>query len=129
MNVLTKDVPRLDPNDPKGSLEQIYNYLFEIMEQIDFTLSRQGIQLGRVKLPETAKQVEQIAGDVNGLSSSVAVLTGTVSVVNDKTSQALEAAAAADGKAVQAGTLTQQAMDAVTALAERVKALEEKGEN
>ena len=58
MNVLTKDVPRLDQNDPKGSLEQIYNYLHEIMEQIDYTLSRQGIQLGKVKLPETAKQVE-----------------------------------------------------------------------
>lgn len=78
MNVLTKDVPRLDQNDPKGSLEQIYNYLHEIMEQIDYTLSRQGIQLGKVKLPETAKQVEQIAGQVNGLGSSVAVLDGTV---------------------------------------------------
>ena len=126
MNVLTKDVPRLDQNDPKGSLEQIYNYLHEIMEQIDYTLSRQGIQLGKVKLPETAKQVEQIAGQVNGLGSSVAVLDGTVRGVNDKVAQAQ---AAADGKAEQAMTLARQAMDAVSALTERVKVLEEKGEN
>ena len=39
------------------------------------------------------------------------------------------AAAAADGKAEQAMTLARQAMDAVSALTERVKVLEEKGEN
>lgn len=133
MNVLTKDVPKLDPNDPKGSLEKIYNYLFDIMEQIDYTLSRQGIQLGKVSLPATAKQIEQIAGQVSGLSSNVSVLSGTVNVVNDKATAAGTAAAAADGKAQQALTAAQtadskaqQAQNDLEALAARVTALENK---
>ncbi len=138
MNVLTKDVPKLDPNDPKGSLEKIYNYLFDIMEQIDYTLSRQGIQLGKVSLPATAKQIEQIAGQVSGLNSNVSVLSGTVNVVNDKASDAIDAAAAADGKAAQAmdaatmadgkaaqaAALAQQAKNDLEELAARVTALE-----
>lgn len=129
MNVLAKDVPKLDYNDPVGSLEKIYNYLFEIMEQIDYTLSRQGIQLGKVSLPTTAKEIEQIAGQVNGLASNVAVLTGTVSVVNDKTGQAIQTADTADEKAEKALTKAQQALDDLAALINRVTELEQKGEN
>ena len=47
MNVLKNNVPKLDYSDPSGSLQKIYNYLYEVMEQIDYTLSRQGIQLGK----------------------------------------------------------------------------------
>lgn len=103
MNVLNKNVPTLDYNDPQGSLKKIYDYLYEIMEQIDYTLSRQGIQLGKVNLPATATQVKQLEGQLNGLSSSVAVLAGTVSVVN--------------GKADKNG-------EAITALEKRIAALE-----
>lgn len=84
MNVLKNNVPKLDYSDPSGSLQKIYNYLYEVMEQIDYTLSRQGIQLGKVNVPATAKQIEQLEGKVNGLSSSLAVISGTVSVVNSK---------------------------------------------
>lgn len=117
-------MPKLDPNDPKGSLEKIYNYLFDIMEQIDYTLSRQGIQLGKVSLPATAKEIEQIAGQVSGLISNMAVLAGTVTVANDKASQAADMAQTATGKAETAAELARQAMEKIAALTARVETLE-----
>lgn len=85
MDVLTKNVPVLDPDDTAGSLQKIYDYLFSTMEQIDYTLSRQGIQLGKVNLPATSVQVKQLEGQVNALSSSTAMLSGRVSAISMKT--------------------------------------------
>lgn len=119
MNVLKNNVPKLDYSDPSGSLQKIYNYLYEVMEQIDYTLSRQGIQLGKVNVPATAKQIEQLEGKVNGLSSSLAVLSGTVSVVNSKADTLTDRMTGLDNTAGQIQA-------ELSALDERVTALEEK---
>lgn len=119
MNVLKNNVPKLDYSDPSGSLQKIYNYLYEVMEQIDYTLSRQGIQLGKVNVPATAKQIEQLEGKVNGLSSSLAVLSGTVSVVNSKADTLTDRMTGLDKTAGQIQA-------ELSALDERVTALEEK---
>lgn len=119
MNVLKNNVPKLDYSDPSGSLQKIYNYLYEVMEQIDYTLSRQGIQLGKVNVPATAKQIEQLEGKVNGLSSSLAVLSGTVSVVNSKADTLTDRMTGLDN------TVGQIQVE-LSALDERVTALEEK---
>lgn len=119
MNVLKNNVPKLDYSDPSGSLQKIYNYLYEVMEQIDYTLSRQGIQLGKVNVPATAKQIEQLEGKVNGLSSSLAVISGTVSVVNSKADTLTDRMTGLDNTAGQIQA-------ELSALDERVTALEEK---
>lgn len=119
MNVLKNNVPKLDYSDPSGSLQKIYNYLYEVMEQIDYTLSRQGIQLGKVNVPATAKQIEQLEGKVNGLSSSLAVLSGTVSVVNSKADTLTDRMTGLDN------TVGQIQVE-LSELDERVTALEEK---
>lgn len=119
MNVLKNNVPKLDYSDPSGSLQKIYNYLYEVMEQIDYTLSRQGIQLGKVNVPATAKQIEQLEGKVNGLSSSLAVISGTVSVVNSKADTLTDRMTGLDNTAGQIQA-------ELSALDDRVTALEEK---
>lgn len=119
MNVLKNNVPKLDYSDPSGSLQKIYNYLYEVMEQIDYTLSRQGIQLGKVNVPATAKQIEQLEGKVNGLSSSLAVLSGTVSVVNSKADTLTDRMTGLDNT-------VGQIQAELSALGDRVTALEEK---
>ena len=119
MNVLKNNVPKLDYSDPSGSLQKIYNYLYEVMEQIDYTLSRQGIQLGTVNVPATAQQIEQLEGKVNGLSSSLAVISGTVSVVNSKADTLTDRMEALENTV---GTIQTE----LSALDARVTGLEEK---
>ncbi len=118
MNVLENNVPKLDYNDPAGSLQKIYNYLYKVMEQIDYTLSRQGLQLGKVNLPATEKQIQQIEGRVNSLNSRMAVLTGTVSTVNSKADRLEDRLNTAEGTLRTLGTT-------MNSLEKRVKALED----
>lgn len=131
MDVLTKNVPTLDPADVPGSFRQIYDYLFNTMEQIDYTLSRQGVQLGKVNLPATSVQIKQLAGEVNALSSGVAILNGTVSVLASRMDGAEDTAAKlntkVDGLIVRLSELETQAAaqgQEIERLNTRVAALE-----
>lgn len=112
-NVLTKSVPRLDPTDVEGSFVKIFDYLYNTMEQIDDTLSRQGVLLGRVNLPATAVEIEQLKGNVNALSSETAALRGQVLTLSTQIAQ----------QANSIDTLNTQ----LQALTQRVEALEQGG--
>jgi len=76
MHVLTRSVPVPDDRDPTGSLREMYTYLFDLSEQIDYTLARQGIQLGRVSLPATREQVDKLTVLSQQLQSTVTAVSG-----------------------------------------------------
>ena len=128
MDVLTKNVPTLDPDDIPGSFGRIYDYLFNTMEQIDYTLSRQGIQLGKVNLAGTASQIQQLNGQVNALTSSLTVVSGSVSAlaarVDDNQADHEARLGAMEGAAQALRTDVEALKTNLTALEARVKELE-----
>lgn len=111
MDVLSKNVPVLDPDDIDGSIKQIYDYLFTTMEQIDYTLSRQGIKLGQVNIAGTQSSIDTLAGQVSAISSGLSTVSGTVTVLAERLFTA-----ESDIKANA---------EAISLLEARVKALEE----
>ena len=78
MNVLTSAVPMPRADDPVGSLREMYTYLFDLSEQIDYTLFQQGIQLGRASLPATEEQVKALTALTEQLNTTVTALSATV---------------------------------------------------
>lgn len=118
MDVLSKNVPVLDPDDIDGSIKQIYDYLFTTMEQIDYTLSRQGIKLGQVNIAGTQSSIDTLAGQVSAISSGLSTVSGTVTVLAERLFTA-ESDVKANATAIAKNA------EAISLLEARVKALEE----
>ena len=76
MDVLTLSVPRLDRNRPEESFQKIQDYLCQMMEQIDYTLSRHGMILGETNLEGTEQKLEQMSNRITSLSSLLSSLNG-----------------------------------------------------
>lgn len=87
MNILTKDVPRFDPQNVNGSLQAVYNYLSSIMEQVDYTLTKYSGQLGKSSLPETSEQVKELLGRISALSSAINGIAGRVDILDEQEEQ------------------------------------------
>lgn len=118
MDVLTKKAPLLDVEDVSGSLRQIQDYLISTMEQIDYTLGRHGIQLGKVNPAETEAQLKQLKGQVNALSSAVAAFREMVNTHAAKLEEVESGAAELSGR-------MNAAEDAVSGLAARMDTAEQ----
>ena len=84
MKVLSGAVPIPDDAHPEESLRRMYTYLFDLAEQVDYTLARQGLQLGRGSLPATAQQVDKLTTLTDGLTSTVTALSAQVTAMEAK---------------------------------------------
>lgn len=121
MNVLTRSVPVPDDTDPSRSLREMYTYLFDLSEQIDYTLSRQGIQLGKVSLPATQEQVDKLTALTDHLNTTATALSAQLTALDNETAAAVELLTGQ----LDAVTAQQTALAAtVTALEQRIAALE-----
>lgn len=112
MDIIPKSAPGIDPNRLNDSLERFRNYVVEVLQVIDFTLSNQKNQIrGAV----SEQNFLQLAAAVQSLSSEI---TAQNAVINGHTTSIKELRNAVDA--------LDGLQTTVTSLSESVQALSEK---
>ena len=79
MDIIAKRAPFLDPQNLNESLGQFRDYMVEVLQVIDFTLSNQKNQISGAV---SEQNFLQLAAAVQSLSSSLNAQNSTISSIN-----------------------------------------------
>lgn len=73
MDVLKTPPPELNPNDISASFRRITDYLYKVMEDIDFTLGK-----NRKQIIETDGSTDGLKDQINGVRGDMVLLSNAV---------------------------------------------------
>lgn len=119
MDIIPKSAPGIDPNRLNDSLERFRNYVVEVLQVIDFTLSNQKNQINGAV---SEQNFLQLAAAVQALSSKI---TAQDSVINGHTASIKELRDDVDALRELNATVTSLS-ESVQALSEKVNRLDER---
>lgn len=126
MEILTVKPPILNTADVPGSFQEIINYLYKVMEIIDFTLSKNQRQIMQTDDSSTGtqNQINELRASVVSLSQSIVSLTNRLNTaesdLEDLETQVGGISTALGSIQTQIGTMTSK----IAELDSRVSALE-----
>lgn len=89
MDVLKTPPPELNPNDISTSFRRITDYLYKVMEDIDFTLGKNRKQINEAdgSAEGLQNQINGVRGDLVLLSNAVVSMQNRLNTLSDKVGQ------------------------------------------
>ena len=94
MDIIPKSAPQIDSRNVDKSLEEFRNYIVDVLQLIDFTLSN---QKNRINGAVSEENFIQLASAVQALKSEVSNLSGNVSSLSDRVGELENQISAIDG--------------------------------
>lgn len=88
MDIIPKSAPTINPQRVDESLQDFRDYMVEVLDLIDFTLSNQKNRISGAVSEENFKQltmaVQALDSKVNGISSTVSSLSSSVNALSSR---------------------------------------------
>lgn len=119
MAVFPESMNKLDVNDTTGSFHRIENYIRYMTERVEFSMRNmtRNVSDAGVSSVEILLLVQEMAGSLSTLSSTVNGMTGEITSLNNRVAEM-------QGKQTEMNTKMTDLQTQITELTDRVAALE-----
>lgn len=126
MAVFPESMNKLDVNDVPGSLGRIENYIRYITERVEFSMRNmtRNVSEAGVSSVEILLLMQEMAGDVSTLSSTVNGMTGDITALNNRVTEVQDKLTTMENKLTESDSKMTDLQTQITELTARVAALE-----